>query len=153
MVEKAKELCEDLLTMVREEYEKFKSRPPRSFGGPGGFGDRHDDGGFRGRGGPRGGHRGDYGGGRGGYNGGGYGGGHDGGYGRRDDNRGDHGGDQRGGYGGYGSNDPRSPTPGGGPAASPTTATPTSAAQDYAAQIAQYYGGQDPYAAYGGYAA
>lgn len=41
---------------------------------------------------------------------------------------------------------------------SPTQAAPGGAAQDaaaaeYAAQYAQYYGGADPYAAYGGYAA
>ncbi|KAL2135638.1 hypothetical protein VTI74DRAFT_7588 [Chaetomium olivicolor] len=36
MVEKAKELCEDLLSMVREQYQEFKSRPPRSYGGGGG---------------------------------------------------------------------------------------------------------------------
>ncbi|KXX81219.1 hypothetical protein MMYC01_201402 [Madurella mycetomatis] len=39
MVEKAKELCEDLLANVREQYEEFKSRPPRSYGG-GGYGGR-----------------------------------------------------------------------------------------------------------------
>lgn len=38
MVEKAKELCEDLLANVREQYEEFKSRPPRSYGGYGGRG-------------------------------------------------------------------------------------------------------------------
>ncbi|KAJ4307099.1 hypothetical protein N0V88_000475 [Collariella sp. IMI 366227] len=38
MVEKAKELCEDLLVMVREQYQEFKSRPPRSYGGGGGGG-------------------------------------------------------------------------------------------------------------------
>jgi len=61
-----------------------------------------------------------------------------------------------GGYGGY-SNSPAPATPGG--IMSPTTSSapgagsPTAAA-DYAAQYAQYYGaGQDPYAAYGGYAA
>ncbi|ORY63998.1 uncharacterized protein BCR38DRAFT_433663 [Pseudomassariella vexata] len=37
MVEKAKELCEDLLTNVKEQYEDFKSRPPRQhYGGHGG---------------------------------------------------------------------------------------------------------------------
>ncbi|SPQ27389.1 885bccf3-016e-4ee0-a1fb-7cdae83bc581 [Thermothielavioides terrestris] len=39
MVEKAKELCEDLLANVREQYEEFKNRPPRSYGG-GGYGGR-----------------------------------------------------------------------------------------------------------------
>ncbi|KAK4154132.1 putative kh domain-protein [Chaetomidium leptoderma] len=38
MVEKGKELCEDLLRNVREQYEEFKSRPPRSYGGGGGGG-------------------------------------------------------------------------------------------------------------------
>ncbi|KAK4101354.1 hypothetical protein N658DRAFT_425507 [Parathielavia hyrcaniae] len=38
MVEKAKELCEDLLGNVREQYEDFKSRPPRTYGGGGGGG-------------------------------------------------------------------------------------------------------------------
>ncbi|KAK4033082.1 putative kh domain-protein [Parachaetomium inaequale] len=46
MVQKAKELCEDLLGNVREQYEEFKSRPPRSYGGGGGGG-----GGYGGRGG------------------------------------------------------------------------------------------------------
>ncbi|KAG7294262.1 hypothetical protein NEMBOFW57_004332 [Staphylotrichum longicolle] len=40
MVAKAKELCEDLLGNVREQYEEFKSRPPRSYGGGGGYGGR-----------------------------------------------------------------------------------------------------------------
>ncbi|KAL2257637.1 hypothetical protein VTK26DRAFT_9369 [Humicola hyalothermophila] len=38
MVEKAKELCEDLLANVREQYEEFKSRPHRGYGG--GYGGR-----------------------------------------------------------------------------------------------------------------
>ncbi len=46
MVEKAKELCEDLLTNVREAYEEFKARPPRSFGG--GYGDRPREGSYQG---------------------------------------------------------------------------------------------------------
>ncbi|KAL1842987.1 hypothetical protein VTJ49DRAFT_3464 [Mycothermus thermophilus] len=33
MVAKAKELCEDLLANVREQYEEFKNRPPRGYGG------------------------------------------------------------------------------------------------------------------------
>jgi hypothetical protein len=45
MVQKAKELCEDLLSNVREQYEEFKSRPPRNYGGGGGGG------GYGGRGG------------------------------------------------------------------------------------------------------
>ena len=40
MVEKGKELCEDLLANVREQYEQFKNRPPRGFGGSGGYGER-----------------------------------------------------------------------------------------------------------------
>ncbi|EAQ83911.1 hypothetical protein CHGG_10315 [Chaetomium globosum CBS 148.51] len=44
-VQKAKELCEDLLANVREQYEEFKSRPPRNYGGGGGGG------GYGGRGG------------------------------------------------------------------------------------------------------
>jgi hypothetical protein len=61
-----------------------------------------------------------------------------------------------GGYGGY-SNSPAPQTPVGG-VMSPTSqgapgaGSPATGA-DYAAQYAQYYGGQDPYAAYGGYAA
>ncbi|KAI1139669.1 hypothetical protein F5Y05DRAFT_379712 [Hypoxylon sp. FL0543] len=39
MVEKAKELCEDLIANVKEQYEEFKSRPPRQhYGGHGGGG-------------------------------------------------------------------------------------------------------------------
>lgn len=115
MVEKGKELCEDLIDNVKQQYEEFKNRPPR-----------------------------------GGYGGGG---GHRGGY-------GDHGGNSRGGdsYQPYGGNSysgegrsasPRAAPPG----ASPPAATTPATAADYAAQYAQYYGGQDPYAAYGGYAA
>jgi len=40
MVQKAKELCEDLLANVKEQYLQFKNRPPRNFGGPGGYGER-----------------------------------------------------------------------------------------------------------------
>ncbi|PQE17208.1 hypothetical protein CJF31_00005592 [Rutstroemia sp. NJR-2017a BVV2] len=51
-VQKAKELCEDLLKNVREQYEEFKARPPpqRGFGGAStgyggerGYGDRAPD--------------------------------------------------------------------------------------------------------------
>ena len=38
------------------------------------------------------------------------------------------------------------------PGAAPGAGSPPSGT-DYASQYAQYYGGQDPYAAYGGYAA
>lgn len=48
-VQKAKELCEDLLQNVREHYEEFKNRPQRGFGGhttgyggERGYGDRSD---------------------------------------------------------------------------------------------------------------
>ncbi|KAK3293367.1 uncharacterized protein B0H64DRAFT_363915 [Chaetomium fimeti] len=47
MVQKAKELCEDLLSNVKEQYEEFKSRPPRNYGGGGGG----NGGGYGGRGG------------------------------------------------------------------------------------------------------
>ncbi|KAF7551841.1 hypothetical protein G7046_g7596 [Stylonectria norvegica] len=127
MVDKAKELCEDLIANVKEQYEEFKTRPPRYGGG----GDRSGGGG----------------GGGGGYGdhnrGGGYG----------DHNRsGSHGashGAPYGGYGGaagYGSGAAATNSP-----APPGVSSPTNAA-DYAAQYAQYYGGADPYAAYGGYA-
>lgn len=39
MVAKGKELCEDLVANVREQYEEFKSRPPR--GDRGGYGDHY----------------------------------------------------------------------------------------------------------------
>ena len=110
MIDKAKELCEDLIANVKEQYEEFKSRPPRQHGGHGGYG---------------------------GHGGGGYGGG--------DHYRGSsHGRDYNSGrYGSEGaSNSP-----------APVTNSPAPAsATDYAAQYAQYYGGQDPYAAWGGYA-
>ncbi|KAF4582043.1 hypothetical protein GQ602_006667 [Ophiocordyceps camponoti-floridani] len=40
MVEKGKELCEDLVANVRDQYEEFKTRPPRH-GDRGGYGDHH----------------------------------------------------------------------------------------------------------------
>ncbi len=55
MVEKGKELCEDLIENVKEQYEEFKTRPPRQHhhesrggygGGGGGGGGDH----YRGRG-------------------------------------------------------------------------------------------------------
>ena len=124
-VQKAKELCEDLLKNVREQYEEFKARPPQRGGNFGNTG---------------------YGGER--------------GYGDRPERSNSYGGDRNGGGGGGGyggggySNSPApnsaamSPTT---PAA-PGAGSPTAAA-DYSAQYAQYYGGADPYAAYGGYAA
>ncbi len=42
-VEKAKELCEDLLGNVKEQYEEFKNRPPRTHGGHGGHGGPYGD--------------------------------------------------------------------------------------------------------------
>lgn len=134
MVEKAKELCEDLIANVREAYEEFKSRPPRQhYGGHGeggGYGERS-------------------------YGNRSYGGG---GGGDRYNNRqgSDAGaGAGAGSYGGYGSGYNNSPAPGANSAspAPPTQGSPPGATNDYAAQYAQYYGGQDPYAAYGGYAA
>lgn len=113
MVEKAKELCEDLIANVKEQYEEFKSRPPR-YGGDRYGGDRNHS------------------------HGGSHGGSHNS-YG------GSHGGSGYGGYGsGSGGASNNSPAP-------PGVNSPTNAA-DYAAQYAQYYGGADPYAAYGGYA-
>lgn len=100
MVAKAKELCQDLVTNVREHYEEFKSRPRYREN------NRYGDQG-----------RGDsYGGGRSSY-------------GRQDSNGPSYG------------QAPGTDSPGAG-----------AAGADYAAQYAQYYGGQDPYAAYGGYA-
>ncbi|CAI7564542.1 unnamed protein product [Penicillium glandicola] len=65
-VQQAKELCEDLLTNVKEQYQRFKENPPQ-----------HNYGGYGNRGGDRG-DRGDryQGGGGGGGGGGGYGGGY-----------------------------------------------------------------------------
>ncbi|KAI0804961.1 hypothetical protein GGR55DRAFT_690903 [Xylaria sp. FL0064] len=118
MVDKAKELCEDLVGKVKEEYEEFKTRPPRQHygghgGGGGGYGDRYGDR---------------------------YGGG----------DRYDRSGNRSGSYGGHSgyNNSPAplgnvaSPVPGG-------ANNSPGANNDYAAQYAQYYGGQDPYAAYG----
>ncbi|KAI0443173.1 hypothetical protein F4803DRAFT_561829 [Xylaria telfairii] len=133
MVEKAKELCEDLVGKVKEEYEEFKTRPPRQhYGGHGGGGGGGGGGGY---GGDR------YGGDR--YNGDRYGDRYDRGGGRS-------GSGSYGGHGGYNN----SPAPAGNVASPiPGAGSPPGATNDYAAQYAQYYGGQDPYAAYGGYAA
>lgn len=111
-VQHAKELCEDLLSNVKEQYQRFKENPPQQSRGFGSGSYPQND--------------------RQGY------GGYSGGYG--------------GGYGGHQSPAPASamsPTsqaPPGTPAA-PGAGSPA----DYSAQYAQYYGGQDPYAAYGGY--
>ncbi|XWX00848.1 hypothetical protein V2A60_008871 [Cordyceps javanica] len=123
MVEKARDLCKDLIENVREQYEEFRSRPPRHHGERGGYGDR-------GYGGDR----------RGGYN--------------------DRGGDHYSGRGGGGGGDSYSgygrQNSDGGSRNAPAS-TDSSANADYNAQYAQYYAqaaanGQDPYAAYGGYA-
>ncbi|KAH8697196.1 hypothetical protein BGW36DRAFT_427166 [Talaromyces proteolyticus] len=48
-VQNAKELCEDLLSNVREQYQRFKENPPQhSYGGYGQRGDRHHGGGYGG---------------------------------------------------------------------------------------------------------
>ncbi|KID91530.1 KH domain protein [Metarhizium guizhouense ARSEF 977] len=111
MVEKAKELCEDLVANVKEQYDEFKSRPPR----------------YNDRGGQHGGDR---------YRGG-------------NDRHHDRGNQSYGGYGQdrYGQDQNASTNSPAHGANSPATN-----AADYAAQYAQYYGGADPYAAYGGYA-
>ncbi|KAG5927732.1 hypothetical protein E4U42_001890 [Claviceps africana] len=116
MVEKAKELCLDLMVNVKEQYDEFKARPPR-------FSDR------------------------GGYHGGDrYRGSHD-----RHHDRGHHH-HNHSSYGGYGSEHRAA-------AATTTANSPAQGADgaghnlaDYQAAYAQYYGGSDPYAAYGGYA-
>lgn len=115
-VQNAKELCEDLLKNVKEQYEKFKEQPPPQHGyggGGGGYGhrDRH-------------------------HYGGGYGGGGGG-----------------GGGGGYGNHHSPAATSAMSPAAQapPGTSASPAGQADYSAQYAQYYGGSDPYAAYGGY--
>ncbi|KAH8677491.1 hypothetical protein BX600DRAFT_449971 [Xylariales sp. PMI_506] len=134
MVEKAKELCEDLLGSVREQYEDFKSRPPRqSYGGHGGHG----------------GHSGGHSGGHGGH---GYGGHGDGHRNNSHDRSGSNQGYGGGGYGGGGYNNSSAPAAS---SAAPATGTgsPANPSDQYAQAYAQYYGGQDPYAAYGGYAA
>ncbi|KAI1210615.1 uncharacterized protein F4807DRAFT_459457 [Annulohypoxylon truncatum] len=126
MVDKAKELCEDLIANVKEQYEEFKSRPPRPHYG-------------------------------------GHGGGNGGGYGERSYGERSYGGDRygdrqasgSGSYGGYGGyNNSPNPAANAASPAPPGQGSPSTASNDYAAQYAQYYGaGQDPYAAYGGYAA
>ncbi|KAJ1338220.1 homoaconitase [Microdochium nivale] len=147
MVEKAKELCEDLLANVKEQYEEFKSRPPRQHyggGGGGGYRDRgqgdhrehrdrdHSGGGYRDRS-------------------------HGDSYGDKSHGNNDRSRDQSGSYGGYGGGSGggynNSPNPAAVPAAPAAGVAAATSATDYAAQYAQYYGGQDPYAAYGGYQA
>ncbi|KAL5612951.1 hypothetical protein BROUX41_003972 [Berkeleyomyces rouxiae] len=178
-VEEAKALCDDLVASVMQQYKDFKARPPRQFnrgyddnqygGAPrGGGGDhyrgRDNDNGYNSRG-----DRSGYGGGRGG---GRYQDRNDkDGYRRdgprdreRDGHRGDYG---RGSYDpssyqphdvqAHGAADPSQVTAAS--AASAATMDPATAAAaaatdaEVAAHYAQYYGGQDPYAAYGGYTA
>lgn len=125
-VQKAKELCLDLLENVRGQYEEFKNRAPpqRGYGSQPSYGEQ--SGGGRGYG-DRGNDR---------SNSNSYGGG-------------------GGGYGGY-NNSPAPTNQGLMSPATPSApgaGSPTAGA-DYAAQYAAYYGaGADPYAAYGGYAA
>ncbi|VBB77287.1 Putative protein of unknown function [Podospora comata] len=135
MVKKAKELCEDLLDNVKQEYEAFKSRPPPQ---------RHYNGG--------------------GGGGGGYGGGRGGGdsfhgqaYNRDSHSHHNSSHSQSHSY----SNSPAPPAASSSASPAPAASTPTATnPADYAAQYAQYmqyYGsaaaGADPYAAYGGYEA
>lgn len=105
-VQRAKDLCEDLLSNVKDQYDRFKENPPQQRGyGAGGYqqGDRQ-------------------------------------GYGVTAN--------AFGGYGGQQS--PVSATPvQAPPPGAPGAGSPT----DYSSQYAQYFGGQDPYAAYGGYQA
>lgn len=126
-VQHAKELCEDLLTNVKEQYERFKENPPQQSRGYGAAGYQQGD--------------------RQGY------------------------GAPGSGYGGYGNQQSPPPnfipaqsfpanqappgTPGAPGAGSPTDygAPGAGSANDYSAPYGQYHGGQDPYAAYGGYQA
>lgn len=126
MVEKARDLCKDLIENVREQYEEFRSRPPRQHGDRGGYGDR------------------------------GYGGDRRGG-----DRYNDRGGDHYSGRGGGGGGDSYSSygrqNSDSGSRGAAAGADSSAANADYNAQYAQYYAqaaanGQDPYAAYGGYA-
>ncbi|KAL0470828.1 hypothetical protein QR685DRAFT_265329 [Neurospora intermedia] len=143
MVEKAKELCEDLMENVKQQYEEFKSRPPRQYNGPRDYRDRERE--------PRGGDS---------Y--------HGRGYNNNNSNNNNHRDHHHGGHhdNSHHSSYTNSPAPGGGPSIAPSTPTaPAAATTDYAAQYAQYYGGAaatdpyaaagaaDPYAAYGGYQA
>nr|pir hypothetical protein B1D1.50 [imported] - Neurospora crassa [Neurospora crassa] len=143
MVEKAKELCEDLMENVKQQYEEFKSRPPRQYNGPRDYRDRERE--------PRGGDS---------Y--------HGRGYNNNNSNNNNHRDHHHGGHhdNSHHSSYTNSPAPGGGPSVAPPTPTaPAAATTDYAAQYAQYYGGAaatdpyaaagaaDPYAAYGGYQA
>ena len=104
-VQRAKELCKDLLVNVKEQYQRFKENPPqqRGYGSGYGQGDRQGYGSYNGA----------------------YGGGY-----------------------GAPSTTAQSPSTPAGPPGTPGAAGAASPT-DYAAQYAQYYGGADPYAAYG----
>jgi hypothetical protein len=131
-VQGAKELCEDLLANVRQQYERFKANPPpqRMESYTDGYGPNANHNSYGGRDSYRG--RDPYGG-----------------------NRDSYGGDRgaRDSYSGGHNNSYGSPY-----SAAPTTPAPPGAVvspTDYTAQYAQYYASQpggDPYAAYGGYA-
>jgi hypothetical protein len=131
-VERAKELCEDLLKNVRGQYEHFKANPPpqRMESYTDGYGADA--------------HRGSYGGGGGGY-----------GRGRDRDNSysQNHNQGQNQNQNNYAASPytatPTTPAPGTG---TPAPADPNDASAQWAAYYAQQPGG-DPYAAYGGYEA
>jgi hypothetical protein len=133
-VQKAKELCEDLLANVRQQYERFKANPPpqRMESYTDGYGPNANHHSYGGRDSYRG--RDSYGGSRDSYGGD---------RGARDSYAGGHHNNSS-----YGSPYSATPTP---PAPPGAAVSPT----DYTAQYAQYYASQpggDPYAAYGGYA-
>lgn len=138
-MDKAKELCEDLIANVKDQYEEFKNRPPRTFNGGGGRGGGYGDRGYGDRS---------------------QGHGHSQGYGN------DHGNSNayHGGYDNHRRHDnhqhsaansySNSPVPVVGSSASPPAAVASPIADYTAAQYAQYTaaaGTADPYAAYGGY--
>jgi hypothetical protein len=153
-VQIAKEDCLDLLGNVKTQYEEFKRHGP-SYGrnqGGGGHGDHH--GGHRGPPGDRQG-SGSYGGGQAGspagYGGYAYGGGYYG-TGQTSNTQ------TSSSYGAPGAGSPTVPEAYGGAwagAAVPGTPATPAGGEDYSAAWAEYYkqGGQDPYAAYGGYEA
>ncbi|KAI9843871.1 MAG: hypothetical protein M1837_006024 [Sclerophora amabilis] len=121
-VQRAKELCEDLLSNVKEQYDRFKENPPQQnyggYGHSGGYQQRNQD--------------------RNQYSGyGGYGG---------------YGGQSNSPAPPSSAMSPTGHGPPGTPGAQGAQGAPGAAGSDYAAQYAQYYGGADPYAAYGGYA-
>ncbi|OJJ87048.1 KH domain-containing protein [Aspergillus glaucus CBS 516.65] len=120
-VNTAKELCDDLLANVREQYQRFKENPPQHNygGGYGQRGDRHHGGQ----------------GGQGGYGGGGYGG-----YNNHHQQQ----------YSPATESPSGQATPAASTAGAGVGAGAAASAADYSAQYAQYYG-TDPYAAYGGY--